>query len=91
MPSPFSNGVQNADKVFDILAEGKVKAGASALTTAQTSVAIAHGLGAAPDFVLVTDSANVHPSWAATATTLTITSAETNAASRVSYIAGILA
>jgi hypothetical protein len=98
MASPFSNGVQNADKAFDIFAEGKVKAGSGTLTTTDAAIGIAHGLGAAPDFVLVSDSLAVGAGaaagkigWAANATTITFTKADTGAQETFSYIAGKLA
>jgi hypothetical protein len=82
MPSPFSNGLQNADKLFDTATEGDVTFFTTSLTTLQTVSDVAHGFSAAPDFVLVSPSAmsgastattNGLTGWSATATTLTVT------------------
>lgn len=96
MPSPFSNGVQNADKVFDLFAEGQVTLFTVGLTTGSTAVGTAHGVGAAPDFVLLQSSvaADIDVDtgliYSAGATTLTITRQTTGAAATISVIAGNL-
>lgn len=98
MPSPFSNGVQNADTIFDLFAEGQVTAGSGTLTTTDAAIGIAHGLSSAPDFVIAQSSLAVGAGaasgkfgWSANATTLTFTKADTGASETFSYIAGVLA
>lgn len=98
MPSPFSNGVQNADKIFDLFAEGKVKAGTATLTTTDAAMGIAHGFGSAPDFVIAFSSLAVGAGasagkfgWSAGATTITFTKADTGATETFSYLIGKLA
>jgi hypothetical protein len=93
MPSPFSNGAQNADKAFSHFANGDVTFLNVALTTIQTIGTAAHGLSAAPDFVLVNGSAVTANStngigWSADATTLTVTVDNTAAPVTVSVLAG---
>ncbi len=110
MPSPFSLGVQNADAIFDtstldaanITAMAKVAIAfddilisTATLTTADVALGVAHGLSAAPDFVLFTgsnDSASIVEgmSWTADATTLTFLKVDTQDTAIVSYIAGVL-
>ena len=78
MPSPFSNGLQNADKLFDTAGNGDVTFFTVVMTTAQTVGTAAHGLSGAPDFVIFSGSSAVGVSsyasgWSADATTLTVT------------------
>jgi hypothetical protein len=98
MPSPFSNGVQNADKIFDLFSDGLVTAGSATLTTADAAMGIAHGLGATPDFVIAMSSLAVGAGaasgkfgWSAGATTITFTKADTGAPETFSYIVAKLA
>jgi hypothetical protein len=77
MPTPFTNGAQNADKLFSKFANGDVTFFTMATTTIQTVATAAHGLSAAPDFVIVglgslDAAASAGSSWSATATTLTV-------------------
>jgi hypothetical protein len=97
MPSPFSLGAQNADKAFSRFVSGDVTFLNGALTTLQTVGTVAHGLSAAPDFVILqtdamtgasTTTTNGITGWSATATTLTYTCDNTAAAQVVSIIAG---
>jgi hypothetical protein len=93
MPSPFSNGAQNADKAYSKFANGDVTFFTMALTTLQTVATAAHGLSAAPDFVLAshTNVGAVATSggigWSATATTLTVTSNDTLASGTLTVFA----
>lgn len=96
--SAYTNGAQNAATIFDLFQEGKVTAGSGTLTTTDAAIGVAHGLGAAPDFVLITSSLAVGAGasagkfgWAANATTITFTKADTGAIETFSYLAGILA
>lgn len=75
----------------------RVAIGSEAATTGQASVAVAHGLGETPDFVIVQGSDAIAEGaaagsigWSATATTLTITRADTAAEETVTYIAAKL-
>ncbi len=95
MPSPFSLGAQNADRVFDGFVDGDVGVGAHTFTTAETVYTVAHGMSAAPDWVLLTCSDAAIGAeglgWSATATTLTINLVDTNAGEPVvSWLAGNL-
>jgi hypothetical protein len=100
MPSPFSQGAQNADTAFSTFVDGDVTFFNSSLTTAQTIATVAHGLSAAPDFVLVThDSGDDIAStiatagligWSATATTLTLTCDNTAGSAVLSVFAANL-
>jgi len=92
MPSPFSQGVQNADALFDVST-----AGSGTLTTTDAAIGIAHGLGATPDFVLAFSSeatgagaASGKFGYTANATTITFTKADTGAIETFSYIVAIL-
>jgi hypothetical protein len=95
MPSPFSLGAQNADSAFSTFVDGDVTFFNASLTTAQTEVAVAHGLSGAPDFVLI-QSANAavagdyDTGWSADATTLTIIALDTAADNTVSVFAANL-
>ena len=95
MPSPFSRGLQNADRAFEVFDEGEVLLGSVAMTTADTAIAVTHGLTGTPDFVLMMSSAAGAAvaeglSWTADATTLTIAKVDTQAEAVISYIAGVL-
>lgn len=77
MPSPFSQGAQNADTAFSTFVDGDVTFFNISLTTLQTIGTVAHGLSAAPDFVILglgdlDAAASAGSSWSATATTLTV-------------------
>lgn len=97
MPSPFANGVQNADQIFDLFTNGKLTAGSATLTTTDAALGIAHGLGSTPDFVIAMSSLAVGAGaaagkfgWSAGATTITFTKADTGAEETVSYLIGVL-
>jgi hypothetical protein len=94
MPTPFTKGAQAAEALFDAL-EAKGIIGVASGTTGQTDIAVAHGLGEAPDFVLLGGNGSVDEvaagiQWAATATTLTITVNDTGAPKSVAYLASVL-
>lgn len=96
MPSPFSNGVQNADAVFSLFAEGQVTLGAVAMTTSETTKEVAHGLAGTPDFILLgqvgATGASVGEGVSAElgATTITFNKVDTQASMNISYLAGNL-
>jgi hypothetical protein len=95
MPSPFSLGAQNADNAFSTFVDGDVTFFNVALTTLQTIGTVAHGLSAAPDFVLLQGSsqelaASVGTAWSATATTLTVIHDATAADETISVFAANL-
>jgi len=97
MPGPYSKGAQNAEKAFELLNYKKVIIGVSTATTGDAVITVAHGLGAAPDFVLANDSTvgaasgflDVQLSWTATATTISFTRCDTAANGTISYMLGI--
>ncbi len=90
MPAGFTRAEANAKDFGDEFTIAGLLIANSALTTAQTTVAVAHGLGAAPTFVLVKGTTASSISWTAGATTITFTSTETNAPETISYLAAIL-
>ena len=95
MASPFSKGVQAADKAFELFEGNDMLAGSAGYSAADTIVAVAHGLSAAPDWCILGFEGVIAGSaegvmWSATATTLTITIADTTDACTVSYLAGRL-
>lgn len=97
MPSPFSQGVQNADKAFGGLNFSAGIAGTGTLTTTDAAIGIAHGLGATPNFVLAFSSLAVAAGaaagkfgYTADATTITFTKADTGAIETFSYIAAVI-
>ena len=93
MPSPFSNGLQNADKLFDTAGNGDVTFFTVVMTTAQTVGTAAHGLTGAPDFVIFQGSSALGSTssavsgWSATATTLTVTIDNTSGTDTLSVFA----
>ena len=105
MPSPFSQGVQNADSIFSAVNSGSVTALASmfddvlvttaTLTTADIALPIAHGLSGTPDFVLLGFKGSQTGiiegfGWTANATTLTILKTDTQAQQIASVFAAVL-
>jgi hypothetical protein len=95
MPSPFSLGAQNADNAFSTFIDGDVTFFSVAMTTAQTQSDVAHGLSAAPDFVIVGNgnasvAGDQETGWSATATTLTVIALDTAASNTVSVFAANL-
>ncbi len=95
MPSPFSRGLQNADKAFELLTAGDIKMATVLLVTANTTVVVAHGMTGTPDFCLMGvtgTAANVAEGivWSADATSITFTCVDTQASMTISYLAGNL-
>jgi hypothetical protein len=95
MPSPFSLGAQNADNAFSTFVDGDVTFFSVTMTTAQTQSDVAHGLSAAPDFVLVTGAtqgggADDGVGWSSDATTITVIATDTSATNTVSVFAANL-
>ena len=97
MVSPYQKGAKNSEKAFSVFNDGIVVAGSGTLTTTDAAIAVAHGLGATPDFVLCASSLAVGAGaasgkfgWAANATTITFTKADTGATETFSYILGVL-
>lgn len=66
----------------------RVIIGTHTFTATEETLAVAHGLPAAPTFVLVSQANGGVVDWSATATTLTF-SQQTAAAQAISYIAGV--
>lgn len=96
--SAYTRGIQDAKAIFDLFVDGQVTAGSSTLTTTDAAIGIAHGLSATPDFVLAFSSLAAGAGaaagkfgWAADATTITFTKADTGAIETFSYIIGVLA
>lgn len=90
MSKSFLKGAQNAATLGDLFTAGKIKAGMATFGATATTDALVHGLGAAPTFVLVQTSGEGVLTWAADATTLTVTRATTVGAVTWSYWIGIL-
>lgn len=95
MPSPFSLGAQNADQVFDNFVDGDIIFATALMTTADVALGVAHGLSAAPDFVIFmgsNSSASIAEgmSWTSDATTITFLKVDTQDTAIISYIAGNL-
>lgn len=99
MPSPFSQGAQNADRAFAGFVYGDVTFFSVSLTTLQTITTVAHGLSAAPDFAIVSPSAmsgastattNGLTGWSSTATTITVTCDNTAGTTALSVFAANL-
>jgi len=91
--SPFGQPAQTAKQLGSEFNE--VFAGSVALTTIQTVGAVAHGLSTTPDFVIATATATgAISSWvtaAVTATTVTVSTANTLESKVISILAGDLA
>ena len=95
MGGSYTSDEQSAAKLAGLIADSptKLTAGVAASTaTATTTVAVTHGLGSTPDFVLAqrdkADAAAI--AWSSDSTTLTFT--VTSATSwTISYIAGYTA
>ncbi len=97
MGGSYTNDEQSAAKLAGLIADTptKITAGTvTATTTTTTTVAVTHGLGATPDFVIATrDKADVAAlAWAEVSTTGIVTFTGTTATSwSVSYIMGVTA
>lgn len=95
MASPYSQGAQNAVSVFDNFPFGDITFATALMTTADIALGVAHGLSAAPDFVIFmgsNSSASIAEgmSWTSDATTLTFLKVDTQDTAIISYIAGNL-
>jgi len=97
MGGSYTADEQTATKLAGLIADspGKITAGvvaAQSTTTATTTAVVTHGLGSTPDFCIAQSSKGgaTAPSWAANATTLTITVTSATGFT-MSYIAGYTA
>ena len=84
---------QNAKSIGVNFQLAKVKVGSATFTATSVADTLAHGLGAAPDFVLITGSgetAGTTYKWTSDTTTLTLTRATTVGAETWSYFLAIL-
>lgn len=92
MGGSYTADEQAAAVIAGGIADGptKIKAGTSAMASSAVTSTVTHGLGATPDFVLLSRGAGA-TTWASNSTTLTFTRAATTAASVVSYIIGYTA
>ena len=91
----FGTGLTNAESCFDNFVIGEIVFATANMTTADTALGIAHGMSAAPDFVIFTgsnSSASIVEgmSWTANATTLSFLKVDTQDTAIISYIAGNL-
>lgn len=87
-------GVSNAEALGVLFADGSITAGSATFNATSTADTLTHGLGAAPDFVILQsagEAAGRELTWTSDATTLTVTRATTVGAEAWSYIIGILA
>lgn len=93
MASIYNKDAQNAALFGDEFASGKLIAGTLSFGASATTDVLTHGLGAAPDFVIVARSeASGALTWTANTTSVTVTRAgSTSGAETWSYIVGILA
>ena len=96
--SPFTQASQNAKALAAEFSSAGIGVTAVALTTLQTVSAFAHGLGSAPDFVIATVGAAVPAvdgdnfvSWVATATTITLSTGNTESDKTIAVMYGDLA
>lgn len=96
--SAYGQDLTNAGALLDLFTNAGLVAGSGTLTTTDAAIGVAHGLGATPDFVLAFSSEATGAGaaagkfgYAANATTITFTKADTGATETFSYIAGILA
>lgn len=97
------DGISDGDQILTglaalLVAFDSVVVGMGTLTTTDAAIGVAHGLGATPDFVLSQSSlaagagaASGKFGWAADATTITFTKADTGAQETFSYIVAVLA
>jgi len=91
MPAEYGRNLTDAAGLMALFAAGKYKAGSLTFGATAATDALTHGLGAAPDFVLLQTSGEGVLTWASDATTLTVTRATTTGAVTWSYLIGILA
>ena len=95
MPTPYQLGGKNAIKAMGVFVDGDIKFATALMTTNDVALGVAHGLSAAPDFVIFTgsnSSASIVEgmSWTANATTITFLKVDTQDTAIISYIAGNL-
>jgi len=84
---------KNAKDFGALLQLGKIKGGSATFNATTLTDTLTHGLGAAPDFVLLTfsgETAGTVYKWTTDTTTLTVTRATTVGAETWSYLIGIL-
>ena len=86
-------GLTDANTFMNLFTATKITAGSATFNATSTDDTLAHGLGAAPDFVILQsagEAAGRELTWSSDTTTLTVTRATTVAAEAWSYIIGIL-
>lgn len=84
---------QNAKTIGNNFQLGKLKVGSATFNATTLTDTLVHGLGAAPDWVILTfsgETAGTVYKWSSDTTTLTVTRATTVAAETWSYFLGIL-
>ena len=90
---PMTLAGKNAKDLGVLFQLGKIKAGSATFNATSVADTLAHGLGAAPDFVLLQsagEAAGRELTWSSDTTTLTVARATTVAAEAWSYFIGIL-
>lgn len=90
---PQTLGGQNAKNLGDLFQLDKFTAGSATFNATSVADTLAHGLGAAPDFVILQsagEAAGRELTWSSDTTTLTVTRATTVGAEVWSYFIGIL-
>lgn len=90
MPAEYGQALTDAATIFDLFTAGKVKMGVLTFGATAATDALVHGLGAAPEFVLIACSEACDFSWAADTTTLTVTRTTTVGAATWSYLIGLV-
>lgn len=91
--SDYTLAGKNASDIGASFQLGKIVVGSATFTATSVADTLAHGLGAAPDFVLITPSGETAGDtykWTSDTTTLTVTRETTVAAETWSYMLGIL-
>ena len=93
MASVYNQDSQNAAAFGALFTAAGLKAGSATFGNTATTDAALHGLGVAPDFVVAVRGGTIAESlsWAADATTLTVSRTATTNAEKWSYIVGKLA
>ena len=91
MGRSYTKAFTNVDTLFGLFAAAKIKCGKLTFGATAATDALTHGLGAAPDFVILQAASEGYLSWAANTTTLTVTRATTVGADTWCYLIGILA
>ena len=96
---PFTQGEQNAAKVFDAIADGpdEIKVGVVTKATSSATAVVTHGLSGAPDFILSQIMGDhgatplKNPALTVNTTSVTFTIGTAQTAWSVSYIFGYTA